>query len=216
MSLNPFFVANTLDVTSCVFHPGVGDVENKKCLITSLTLGLILTAGLALGLWHLFTSDSGGQHLAVIPAQPEDNLDTALYQLKKDAWAQMPSDNHGTASNIDYAYRYKSFLRHYEDTRGIEDCSNGVPRSVEVGQASCRFEPHVLGDCSVAPYGYELRDQEIEDRGAKIKPCFIVKLEPVEDWVPRLARNTKNLSDVMPQRVKSLIRNDDSKVSTNF
>lgn len=136
------------------------------------------------------------------PAQPDVTIDSSMLKLVKDAQGQEPSGDFETASNIDWAERYRLFLNKYDNKTNTRVCDDSA--AGEEGEQACQFDVSQLGSCAEFPYGYELASGE-----EVISPCALLKINRIFGWMPEPYTEDdleNDEEDPIPDNVKALIR----------
>lgn len=155
----------------------------------------------------MWTQDDGiigsNPGLGMRPKQPDVTIDSSMLKLKGIAADETPSIDFESASNIDWAKRYETYLKTYQNATQTEDCSSGKPTNVENGEASCRFDTTVLGKCNDFPYGYQSVGTQ------RIQPCVLLKMNRIYGWEPQgdytaeeLKEAVNNKDDPMPEKIR--------------
>jgi len=141
--------------------------------------------------WMLDASIIGNNPgLGLRPASTDERIDSAIIMLKIGERDGKPTNPEGEGDkNIDYAVRAEKYMKMYNDTSGLVNCSDNAVRGEE--QDGCIFPLAELGECSEFPYGFTVRTTEVGHQsgynpgGAKfVEPCLFLKLNKIFDWKP--------------------------------
>ena len=148
------------------------------------------------------------------PRQADANIDSSMLFLNAREFkgsARAQPDFEGT-TNADWEGRYAAYIKSYENTTGIQDCT--ADTELKKGDKACKFDTATLGECGVAPFGYFA---EKGDKNSQASPCILLKVNRIFGWQPQpydlqYIDADQEEDDPIPGDVRKLIEQDPNQI----
>lgn len=127
--------------------------------------------------------------LGIRPSSTDERIDSSIFSLEIGDRNTTETNEDGEGDkNIDYAVRLRKYMKMYNDTTDLQDCT--LSNSTD---GRCIFDTSVLQECATYPYGYVVETESLAPNegfnpgGGQLfaEPCIFLKLNKIFGWTPK-------------------------------